>query len=468
MRAPGVRARVIVASLLVAVCLGCGDEESPARPPTTGSVEGSIIELPGSTPVADAHVLLVNPWTFTPLSNLTQTDANGRYRFDQIAPGRYAIFTYHERLLAFDRTASLIYVRAGEVSTHQIRLIANDFWDSPSYRVAGTVVDADTGEPVGGAFVEGIFFAFDDIDRPFREVTGPWYAVTYDSGRFLIRVGTLTTEAGIPYGLEPISVAAAGYEPRTLAGDGPPIYEFPPALPLPPEGDSTLTVQVRLNRLDAFGEGPHGSGTIRGLVTCMGEPVAYVAVAVSLVACAEADTFPATPLDVAVPVPERTKLTDAQGAFVIDRLRPGTYALHPAYLDGDGYLSPSSRTAVVKVEESDTTDAPALEVLQGIAPIHPPDRSAIADRRPEFQWEAPPDASGYSFGRYTLRIRIGSTEWAVVENLTTPRWQMPGGLSFAPGALVRWSVSCLGIPDAESQLRRIAQFEHEASFTVGQ
>ena len=457
---------LVAVHLPLVVWTGCSNENDPERPSETGSVEGSVVELPDAEPVADARLLLVDPWTLTPASPLAVTDANGRYRFTEVTPGSYAIFVYHDRLCTFDRTASLVQVRSGVGSTQQIRLIVDESWSHSGYRIEGSVLDQETDEPVSGAFVEGISLSSLDMDVLFRGVPGPWYGITDSLGRFSIRASILTTQAGEVYGLDPISVTRAGYEPKTLAGDGPSVYGFPPALPLPSGDDSTLTVQIRLVPLTPDGQGPHGTGAIRGRVTCLGAPVPYLAVAVSLVSCMEPDTFRVSPCGIAVPIPARAKLTDAGGDFLIGRLVPGSYVVHPAYLDGDGYLYRPSADFFVTVEEGETTDVSVLEVQSALEPVHPPDRAVITDRRPELRWEAGPDTSGYTFQEYELRFRIGSSGWTVIGSLSEPRWEMPGSLAFEPGSLVRWTVDCIGTPDSLEESCFISGFEHEATFTV--
>lgn len=460
------RIAAVTVLLLVIALFGCGDDDDPVKPPETGSVKGSIVLLPSGSPVTDARVLLVDPYQLTPASPLTGTDHNGRYQIDQVPPGSYSVFVYHDSLFTFDRTAPLVWVSANNVSTHQVRLVRNEFWDNPEYRIAGTVIDAETGDPIEGAFVEGLFWAA-HVDLPFRGVLGPWFGVSDSLGRFSIRVSAISDVGELLYGLEPISVSKAGYDPKTLCGDGEQFDpQLPPALPFPPDDETTLNVQLGLFPLDAQGNGQHGIGTLRGRVTCLGRPVGFLSVAVSLFASANPDTHRLTPLAAAVPIPERYAFTNEDGVFTIDRLTPGSYVVHPAYLDGDGYLYMPHQSYIHEVVLSGTTDAGDIPILPAIKPNLPHDKSIIQNRRPLFTWDARPDTSSYTFHGYRLEICVGSTTWATIRDLTEPRWQMPAELAFDAGSLIRWTVDVMGTPHTQTYPIVMARFEHDATVTV--
>jgi hypothetical protein len=433
-------------------------------------VGGTITQLETAQPVTDARVHLIDPWTLASASPLAGTDADGGYLFEELAPGDYTVCVYHDTLLLFDRTAELAHVKAGERTTHDVRLLDSELWSDQGYRVAGTVIDAQSGDSLGGAYVEGIFWAMQDVGPRLAGHSNPWWAVTDTSGGFSVRVSVWTDEQGYPEGLEPISVSRLGYEPATLGGGGR-FYEFPSALPLPPEGDSTLILQVALQRLNDEGIGPRGAGAIAGRVTCLGEPVAEIRVAVSLLSSAYPDTVVPPLAVLAVPIPDRVTVTDDEGRFLIDRLSPGDYVVHPGYLDGDGYVYETYGgygAWLFEVADAETTEARSIEVQRAIAPLTPPDRSIIDDPTPEFVWEAFPDTTACSFGGYKLQYATSHIDWRVVDDLQVPRWELPEEAAFRPGTSVRWLVEVLGTPDSTSYERRIAQFEHAATFTVAE
>jgi hypothetical protein len=448
--------------LMVGFAGGCG--EDPVTPATTGSVAGTILQLETGLPVTDARVHLVDPWTLAPASPLIGTDRNGHYLFRKVPPGDYSVCVYHDTLFLFERSAPLVHVTEGQRAIHNVRLMDSELWSAGGYRVAGTVVDIETREPLAGAYVEGALWAFQDVGYRFVGLGFAEFAVTDGSGRFSVKVMVFTDEQGNEAGLEPICVSLRGYEPATLGGDGPRDYHLPPALSLPSGDDSTLTVLVALRPLNAGGIGPYGAGAIRGRVAFLGAPVPEIRVAVSLLSSAHPDTFHTAPLGLAVPIPDRVAVTDAEGHFYLDRLSPGSYGVHPGYLDGDGYLAFDN--PLVYVDDGETTDVRVLEVQKAIQPLFPRDRSVVEDPTPEFVWEARPDTVGYAFRGYRLQYATSHIDWRVVDGLTDAQWQMPDGEAFGPGAHVRWIVEVRGIPDSLSRERVVARFEHPATFSV--
>ena len=441
---------------------GCGDDLNRGLL-VAGSVEGSVVEISSNSPVVGAELILIDPGRVTPASSLVRTDRNGRYRIDGVPPGDYAVFVYHDTLITFDRSAPLVRVAEGEVSTYQIRMMDSALWDGSGYRVAGTVLDDETGLPVDGAFVEGVFEAWNDIRPPFQGITRPDWAVTDPAGRFSITVRTYLV-GGELVGLEPISVTRDGYESYSLGGEGPWPEEYPPSLPIPTGSDSTLHVEVRLTPLPASGIGPHGAGTVRGRITCLGAPVAGIRVAVSMLSSAHPETLRTAPLGSTVPIQGNVAVTDSEGRFQIGRLTPGLYALHPAYLSDDGYLHPESST--LRVDASRTTDTPEIELIQAIRPVDPPRRAVVTTTAPRFSWEEKPGRPDYVFREYRLHVWAGSVEYVTAGGLSEPSWQLPDSLAFPAGMNVRWSVDVIGLSDDSDLPETVAAFETSATFTV--
>jgi hypothetical protein len=454
---------MFAAVLALAGPTGCSDDEN--RPPApTGSVRGTLTQVENGAPVIGAKLLLVDPATLATKSPFARTNVIGRYRIDEVEPGTYAVFVFHDTLLIYQRSGPLVRVSAGAISVHNVSLLDSQFNDHTGYRVAGNVIDASTREPIAGAYVEGIFSGYNDVEFLFQAYGGPYWAVTDEDGSFSVRVSSLTDEQGDPRGLEPVSAAKSGYRPGTLVGSGPsdaPLY--PALLPLPQEEDSILTVLLRLEPEGGAGPDPASTGALRGQARFLGDPVAGLPVAASLTYVSDPDTMPGGRARARVPVPDRTTITDAEGRFLIPGLTPGAYVVHPAYQDGDGYLFEWVNQFTVAAAETVEVGLPSLQIA--IRPLGPEDGSVITDRTPEFRWEPRPDAAGYEFLGYRLSYATSHFDWTIVEPLDGTSWQLPDASAFPPGASIRWNVEVLGRIEGDPN-SVVARFEHLATFQI--
>ena len=441
---------------------GCGGGLDPEPPAETGAVEGIVVRAATQAPVRDAGLVLIDPWSLRPSCPLTLTDSNGRARFDGISPGRYALFVYHDSLFPFERSAPLLTVRAAETTPYTVQMMKSDLWDGSGYRIAGRVIDAADGAPIAGAFVEGVFEAWDDLRLLFQGTSRPDWAITDAEGRFSI-TALPYTEDGIPVALEPISISRDGYEPASLGGEGPYPPDSPPSLPLPAGEDSTLIVEVRLHRLDG-GVGRHGSGGILGRLLDRGRPVPGLAVGLSLLSSSYPDTHRSAALGAAVPIQGAVAWTDAQGSFLFERLTPGLYVIHPAYLSDDGYAN--IETGRIRVRAGQIAVAPDIELALALLPIAPPDRAVIGERTPEFIWQAYPDSIPYPVWEYKLYVTKGQLEYIAVGGLRESRWTMPDSLAIEPGAHIRWFVDLIGYTNDDGLPETIALFDNFATFRI--
>ncbi len=446
----------------------CGDEQGPTSP-STGSVQGVLTEIESDAPVPDVRVSLWEPATLRagPLS--TPTDATGSYRVDQVAPGDYVPVIYHKNMVIFGRTGSLLHVRAGQVVRHDLRLQASGLWTGAGARINGTVLDADTGMPVPGAHVGITGWALQgvDVEAPFFGTTLPEIGVTDGLGRF-----TLITTPD-PFGpenyLPPFSVTKFGYKPYTMVGRGP---EYVPGLPafgtmIPAPLDSLLNVEIRLHP-DPLGT---GLGVVRGRVVFAGQPVPGLPVGLSLAAVAAPDTFSPTVRKagedgIETPLPDRTALSDASGAFEIAAVPFGTYVVISAYLANDGYraLARDEDRPVVTLTSSTPVDAGDLRLAKALQPLHPPDGSLSAEPNPEIRWEPLTDLpEGYTLVDYRLNI---DDDYALdfIVHTREPRWQVP--VRIRPNAHIRWLVQARVVQSGSADTLNLGVSERAATFTV--
>jgi len=154
-----------------------------------GTVRGRALRADG-TPLASVNVSLKDP--AGPLTNTcfgprgeprriryptayatVKTDADGRFRFTHVTPGRYQVVVFPARLPFALETVD---VGSDRTSTTVIRLPA-----SRLIRVAGRVLEADSRRPVPGASIH------EDLDAPSLAVTDleGRFEVTLASGRYV-------------------------------------------------------------------------------------------------------------------------------------------------------------------------------------------------------------------------------------------------------------------------------------------
>src|SRR5262245_29356309 len=462
------RCTFVACLALILALPGCGDDDSPIGI-STGSVEGVLTEIESDAPVPDARVSLWDPATLRagPLS--TPTGATGSYRVDQVAPGDYVPAIYHKNMVIFGRTGSLLHVRAGQVVRQDLRLQSSGLWSGEGARINGTVLDADTGEPVPGAHVGITGWALQgvDVEAPLFGTTVPDMGVTDGFGRFVLIIQP-SFDAGTAY-FPPFSVTKSGYKPYTMVGRGP---EYVPGLPefgtmIPAPLDSVLNVQIRLHP-DPLRT---GLGVVRGRVTFAGQPVPSVPVGLSLAAVAQPDTFsPAVRKagqdGIETPLPDHTALSDASGVFEIDAIPFGTYVVITAYQANDGYrgLSRDEDRPIVTLASSTPVDVGDLRLAKALQPLNPPDGSLSAEPSPEIRWEALTGLpEEYTLVDYQLEIDDDYTLDNIVRT-REPRWQLPGRLR--PNAHVRWLVQAQVVQFGSADTLSMGVTERAATFTV--
>ena len=455
--------RTWIAAILCLCCLSCGDDDGPDSPARPGTVEGMVSRIEDGSPVSGARTILIETPSIRPASFLALTDALGRYRFESVPAGDYALFVYTDDLVVFDRSHPTIHLEAGATVRQNMRLLASALWDGGGYRVEGRVIDDHTGGPIAGAFVSGAFWAWDDVAYPFQGYGLPDWGVTDAEGRYSVSVSVWTNEQGEGLGLEPISVTRIGYRPTTVTGSGPSIGDPSlRALPMPEPPDSTLTCDVRLAAESAGGPDPRSTGAIAGRATCAGRPVVGLHVAVSLFATDRHDSIDVGHLGEQTPIQGNIAVTDAGGRFHLSGLVPGTYGVHPGYLDGDGYWLIES--PMVQVAAADTANAGDIALARAIRPLEPAESAVLSDTTPLFRWESFSDSAGVYV--YELQYATSHIEWSVAADLTEPRWQTPDSSAFAPGAKVRWMVQVHRRDDAGKRASPAGVFEHAATFIV--
>jgi len=178
MRPPSVLAGVLL--------LGALSPWSGAASEDGARVAGTVVDRESGLPVADFDVRLARRFSAGLLEPVARETVRGRtdgsFELDGIPPGTYAL-----RVEVEDRAcASLdpVVVRDGEGSRLSV-------WVSRGERVAGRVVDAASGEPLGSVRVRARdeAWVWDRVEL-HHPITAPWHpereATTDAEGRFAV------------------------------------------------------------------------------------------------------------------------------------------------------------------------------------------------------------------------------------------------------------------------------------------
>jgi hypothetical protein len=457
--------RAIFIGAVAAIFMGCTADDTCV--PTEGALQGTVTELWTGAGVPDAEVILVDPATLRPVSQLTPTGAGGAYRIERILPGDYAVFVYHDSLVIYDRTGPLAEVVAGQTATHDIRVQDSEGCGPGAYYISGTVRDKATGAPIPRAYVQTMFFANFDIPAYFLGITSPEWHVTDESGRFLIRPHVATDVGGEVLGLAPITATASGYDANTLGGTEDVGFGWGPLfLPMPEEGDSVLTVEIELDRHTEVPDTAAVYGAVQGRVLCCGEPVPDLRVGISVEFVAEPDTF-FQEQSVTTPVPDRVVITDVEGRFLATGLEPGFYSVHPAYLIGDGYVGGLVPDPLgFWVTAGDTAAYGDAIVMLAMEGLDPPEGATVPDSTPAFSWNAPALPAGYTLVDYHFQYGVGFLMDHIIEAIADTFWQVPDTAAFESGDYVRWFVSARAREIATEEIVPVAEVEETSRFQV--
>ncbi len=274
--------------------------------------------------------------------------------------------------------------------------------------LAGTVVDADSGQPLDRVLISLNPYAegYQGDTTPSDDVTGP-------DGAFQVWDIPLLQEeyAGPVVQAVPLRLSRDGYRPLS--------YRYSSRY-----GDTDLDITGLVIPLTRIAEAD--SGSLSGRVLLLGEPVAGVRVALGLGAQLPG-LLPESAPDgkAAAGVVGRTAVTDADGRFTIGGLPAAAYVPHPGFLIGDSVYYPdqtANRAYTVTPGTPAVTDD--LLVVHEIMPWWGNGGAYTAgavDIR--ISWSPVPDAATYS-------IYLGGLE---VPDTETNKLVVPDSRDLPPG-----------------------------------
>ncbi len=170
------------ATLLFAALQCAGQETATAA---GGAIAGRVVHDGGRSPVASITVYFLRPGTMVPP---VQTDAEGRFRAEGLAAGRYGLFV--DPASGYRSVERMVTVRAGE-TVKSVEVIV-----FRAAAISGKVWRARS-RPAQGVRVWAVSIQEGGHDAPHR----PGVALTDDQGRYVIRglaPGRYRVQAEIP------------------------------------------------------------------------------------------------------------------------------------------------------------------------------------------------------------------------------------------------------------------------------
>lgn len=276
--------------------------------------------------------------------------------------------------------------------------------------IAGTVVDAVSGDPLECAFVSTNIYPLGAAGG-----TGPGDDVTLVDGAFaLAGILFLELRPGEVQQVTPIVATRVGYRPR--------LWRYEPA---PGEAIDAITgATIALEPLD-----PDSTGTLRGRVLRAGAAVQDLVVALGW-----AETYAkAGPGAVGL-----TARTDAEGRFVFADLPAGRYVLVPGYGPGDqAWFYDQAANTPRTVAPGQDVDAGDYAVVWEIDAWTPADGAVLrADTPVSFAWSPVPGATSYTI----------SLDGSDPVRTAEPAWR-PEGDAVLPVGAHAWGVMAFGPGD---------------------
>ncbi len=426
--------------LTITVVTGCSDN-SPELDRYQAQVR--VSDERSGQPVPGVKVAVMSRAQNIPVA-LAVADAGGLCRFPNLAYGDY-------RLLAFGGNTHVVhnlpqawrwFGKAGGQSSGTLtsplapqatppaplppEILMRAIVGEPLPRIAGTVVDAVTGEPLAA-----VFLGLSPYLEGYQGDSGPEDDVTDSQGRFTVNRIPFARDpfTGNLLQITPLRVTRHGYRPLVWT------YR-------PPNGSDNLDITGVTIRLEPLGA--DATGTIRGRLLLLGEPGVGVQVGLGVAGNpADAKAGPG--------MTGWTAVTDTSGIFTFTGLPAGTFLLHPGYLLHDGFFYPNQPGNTPRlVEPGQTTDVGDLILFREITPYHPAGGIRLAEAPRELSWSAVPDATTY-------RAALDGFGLAPVGE---SRLTLPDSLDIGPG-LHSWVVSAY---DADDQ--PLGTVQTEALFRI--
>jgi hypothetical protein len=402
--------RTISVSLLLMISLA-GCEDDPGQPEALPA-RISVKLMPAGTALAGIKVVVMDPATNEIVAGPVVSDESGVCAFPGLAPDSYALLAFggaeyevgslpagwnHAGTTARDRSNPLAAAKDPVEANPEVRMLVRT---PPGGlpRIAGQVVDHDTGQPLDGAFLSTSPFltGYQGQTYPADDVTGP-------DGRFLVHDIPFSQDpfSGNLIQVQPLYVNCQGYEPTAWTVDL-------------PNGEDNLDIAGVTIALRGLDPGT-ATGSLSGRLVLQDEPVSGVLVGLGSVGGSEKG---------AAGQPGYTTFSDEEGVFLFVDLPAGEYLIHPAFLLHDGYaLVNQAANVPYQVLPDQLTDAGGLVVLREVVMVSPAGALPVGDDFDRvLTWHPVPGAVTYEvfldrgFVGTTTETSIGvPAEWTLTQ-----------------------------------------------------
>ena len=437
---------------------GCSDDDDPVATETGATLTGTVTDRDSGDVLAAATVVLLND-DFSTYA-VRDPDAVGAFRFADVPAGSYLLYVLLADYMMADASQTLVDLDAGKSFAVDVLMLHNPE-EMLDFAITGTVTDATTGEPVGGAWIAATGLA--EAGNTVRYLTnnsGTTLTVSGEDGFYRLPAFPVRDNGGMGdiIGLAPISLGRNGYRPRTFVGEGEGVchewYLTGGLLPAP--ADSVLELDIALEPVPDGGVPATELGALTGRVVSDDDvPQAGVWVNVTLMELADPDT---------IPVPDKVSVdggwvvSGADGTFAM-QLEPGTYALRAGLLPDDGWAWAGGITAL-EIVAGETCEGGDIYVGQAIEPLTPVPGSVLTDPTPTLSWTAAEGADSYR-----VTYQMDGRTWVEIGNTsdTSLKWPFddPGDVE---QDCFRWKVQARR--DYDGMMMTFTMFEVPATFTI--
>lgn len=422
-----VRLLALVLMLVIAVgMLGCSEDDPP---PVAVDPWLVVASMPGGDPLPGIKVVIMDPVTNIPVAGPVVSDQDGRCTFPDLEGGPYQVVPFggsdyrvvtvepYRWDLQFWSTKSegWLPTRVDKMPPEPAGPLVQMEANIPPGglpRIAGQVIDVNSGDPLAQAFV-----GTSPFPGGYAGLTWVQDDVTGADGTFQVSEILFGQDpvSGNLVQLQPLLIHRQGYRPLAWTYD-------------PPNGDDNTDitgVTIPLEPIDS-----RQGGHLAGRLLRDGQPVAGVAIGVGSVGGAKSG----------VGLPGYTGWTDQEGSFLIEWLPEGVYFIQAGFLVGDGAVYPDQPGNIGRaVTAGQTTEVGDLYVLHEIALYVPATAGRYAQAQYIFpmRWSAVPGAT-----RYVVTVDRG-----IIGESVTPELAMPEDFTLNNGAHV-WSVQAFNDQDA--------------------
>lgn len=436
---PGITLLLTIATLW----FGCSDEDVTSTGiPSVTNLSGRVYSQFDSLAVEGAKVALIEGVPYRVIAGPTTTDASGHFEFSNPPAGDWYLFVFTGSMLMLDPADARVSIRSGERISRDIAMIPSELWDGGPPLVVGVVTDADTGEPISGAYVSGfggsVFHNFEGIMIDAEDITD-------ETGNYSVSAIRLFL-GGASGVINPLGVSKEGYAPFYIMD-----------VPMSDPPDSLNVLDVALERAKA-------EATIQGRVVLGNIPLRDVPVAIDYMGI-PLDSLMANSAEKRGSDPQRVPLlgmatrTNRYGRFEIEGVPPGTYFIDAAYFSDDGYVSVYDESGILQIRDDEIVDVGDIAVIPAILPVSPVNQEVVTDPSPLFVWQPIPGAD-----RYRLRAGLGHFLDFERDIVGATSYQLEEELP--AGTRVRWTVSAYRTATPYDE--EIASFEAASTFTIGE